>query len=127
MKLHVGCGSKIFPGWTNLDIDDLPGIDIIDDARKLSKIPDESWEIIYACHILEHLGRHEVEDVLKVWNTKLLKNGIIVREMEEYKIKNSLRLSIGNSSENKYLVKVVTNIFKNLDILSQLQFTRILL
>ena len=44
---------------------------------------------------------------------KLLKNGIIVREMEEYKIKNSLRLSIGNSSENKYLVKVVTNIFKN--------------
>ena len=19
MKLHVGCGSKIFPGWTNLD------------------------------------------------------------------------------------------------------------
>ena len=21
MKLHVGCGEKIFPGWTNLDID----------------------------------------------------------------------------------------------------------
>ena len=43
----------------------------------------------------------------------ILKNRIIVREMEEYKIKNSLRLSIGNSSENKYLVKVVTKIFKN--------------
>ena len=39
MKLHVGCGEKIFSGWTNLDIDDLPGVDIIDDARKLSKIP----------------------------------------------------------------------------------------
>ena len=49
----------------------------------------------------------------KLFMSKLLKNGIIVREMEEYKIKNSLRLSIGNSSENKYLVKVVTNIFKN--------------
>ena len=49
----------------------------------------------------------------KLFMNKLLKNGIIVREMEEYKIKNSLRLSIGNSSENKYLVKVVTNIFKN--------------
>ena len=45
MKLHVGCGEKIFSGWTNLDIDDLPGVDIIDDARKLSKIPDESCEI----------------------------------------------------------------------------------
>ena len=43
----------------------------------------------------------------------VLKNGIIVREMEEYKIKNSLRLSIGNSSENKYLLKVVKKIFKN--------------
>ena len=77
MKLHVGCGEKIFPSWTNLDIDDLPGIDIIDDARTLSKIPDESCEIIYACHIFEHLGRHEVENVLKVWNTKLVKNGIL--------------------------------------------------
>ncbi len=45
--------------------------------------------------------------------SKLLNNGIIVRGMEEYKIKNSLRLSIGNSSENKYLVKVVKKIFKN--------------
>ena len=77
MKLHVGCGEKIFPGWTNLDIDNLPHVDIIDDARTLSKIPDESCEIIYACHIFEHLGRHEVENVLKICNKKLIKNGIL--------------------------------------------------
>ena len=77
MKLHVGCGSKIFPGWTNLDIDDLPNVDIIDDARTLSKVLDGSCEIIYACHIFEHLGRHEVENVLQVWNKKLVKNGIL--------------------------------------------------
>ena len=45
--------------------------------------------------------------------SKLLKNRIIVRGMKEYKIKNSLRLSIGNSSENKYLVKIIKKIFKN--------------
>ena len=44
---------------------------------------------------------------------KLLKNRIIIRGMKEYKIKNCLRLSIGNSSENKYLLKVVKKIFKN--------------
>ena len=49
----------------------------------------------------------------KVFMSKLLKNKIIVRGMEEYKIKNSLRLSIGNSSENKYLVKIIKKIFKN--------------
>ena len=62
---------------SNLDIDNLPGVDINDDARMLSKIPDESCDIIYACHILEHLGRHEIENVLKTWNKKLKKNGII--------------------------------------------------
>ena len=41
MKLHIGCGDVIIPGWTNLDIDNLPGVDINDDARTLSKISDE--------------------------------------------------------------------------------------
>ena len=49
----------------------------------------------------------------KLFMSKLLKNRIIVRGMKEYKIKNSLRLSIGNSSENKYLIKIVKKIFKN--------------
>ena len=49
----------------------------------------------------------------KFFMKKLLNNRIIVRSMEEYKIKNCLRLSIGNSSENKYLLKVVKKIFKN--------------
>ncbi len=44
---------------------------------------------------------------------KLLENRIIVRSMSEYNIKNCIRLSIGNSSENKYLLKVVKKIFKN--------------
>ena len=49
----------------------------------------------------------------KFFMKKLLMNRIIVRSMEEYKIKNCIRLSIGNSLENKYLLKVVNKIFKN--------------
>ena len=33
MKLHVGCGDVILPGWTNLDIEQLPGVDIKDVIR----------------------------------------------------------------------------------------------
>ena len=84
MKLHIGCGDVIIPGWTNLDIDNLPGVDINDDARTLSKIPDESCDIIYACHILEHLGRHEVENVLKTWNKKLKKNGMVRLAVQDF-------------------------------------------
>ena len=49
----------------------------------------------------------------KAFMKRLIDNRIIVRSMEEYKIKNCLRLSIGNSEENKYLLKVVKKIFKN--------------
>ena len=49
----------------------------------------------------------------KFFMKKLLSYRIIVRSMEEYKIKNCLRLSIGNSSENKYLLKVIKKILKN--------------
>jgi predicted SAM-dependent methyltransferase len=77
MKLHLGCGNVLLPGWTNVDIDDIPGIDIKDDVTKLDKIKDNSCEIIYASHVLEHFGRNEFESILKLWNKKLKLNGIL--------------------------------------------------
>ena len=77
MKLHLGCGNVLLPGWTNVDLDDIPGIDIKDDVTKLDKIEDNSCEVIYASHVLEHFGRNEFESILKLWNKKLKLGGII--------------------------------------------------
>ncbi len=77
MKLHVGCGNVILPGGINVDIDNIPGVDIQDDVRTLAKIKDDSCDIIYASHVLEHFGRKEFESILKVWNKKLKINGIL--------------------------------------------------
>ena len=44
---------------------------------------------------------------------KLQKKGLILRETKTYKIKNCLRLTIGNNRENKFFLKSVKNIFKN--------------
>ena len=44
---------------------------------------------------------------------KLEASGIILREMNSYGIKNCLRLTIGNSRENKLLLNKLNNIFKN--------------
>ena len=41
---------------------------------------------------------------------KLAKSGILVRKMEVYKIKNSLRITIGNNSENKKFIKIIRRI-----------------
>ena len=44
---------------------------------------------------------------------KLEKNGIILREMKTYGIDNHLRLTIGNTTENKLFLNTVKKIFKN--------------
>ena len=41
---------------------------------------------------------------------KLAKFGILVRKMDVYKIDNSLRITIGNNSENKKFIKVIRKI-----------------
>ena len=42
---------------------------------------------------------------------KLANSGILVRQMEVYSIKNSLRVTIGNSRENKKFISVLRKIF----------------
>tara|TARA_B100000131_G_scaffold113371_1_gene110512 strand:- start:25 stop:1107 length:1083 start_codon:yes stop_codon:yes gene_type:complete len=44
---------------------------------------------------------------------KLENKGIVLREMKSYKIKNALRLTIGNNTENKFFLKSIDRIFKN--------------
>ena len=44
---------------------------------------------------------------------KLLKKGLILREMKTYNIKNCLRLTIGNKKENIFFLREIDRIFKN--------------
>ncbi len=77
MKLHIGCGKTIIDNWVNLDIQQLSGVNIIDDVRTLRKIKDDSCDIIYACHVLEHISRNNIEKVLQTWYNKIKPGGIV--------------------------------------------------
>lgn len=55
-KLNLGCGTDIKEGWVNLDIADLPGVDVIHDVNELPlPFTDEEFDHILAQDILEHL------------------------------------------------------------------------
>lgn len=79
-KLHLGCGAKELPGYVHVDIKEHPHVehraDITDDLTHL--FPAGSVTEIYACHVLEHIGRQDVVTTLLNWR-KLLSVGGTLR------------------------------------------------
>ena len=76
MKLHIGSGRKKLDGWTSVDVRRNVGADIVADARNIN-LPAKSVEMIYACHVLEHFKKAEVEHVLKHWVRLLRPGGLL--------------------------------------------------
>lgn len=75
MKLHIGCGERNLAGYKHYDIRKIDEhIDYVGKAEDLSQFEDGTLDEIYACHLLEHFGRWEIDNVLKEWN-RVLKAG----------------------------------------------------
>jgi len=70
LKVHLGCGRDIRPGWINIEMfaggqkppDPEDGAVVDYDLRQGLPLPDGSCEVIYSSHFFEHLEyRHGVE------------------------------------------------------------------
>jgi predicted SAM-dependent methyltransferase len=55
LRLHLG-GWETKPGWTIVNVEDKPGVDVIGSCSDLSMFEDGSVAEIYASHVYEHLG-----------------------------------------------------------------------
>lgn len=77
LKLHVGCGRKHIPGMIHVDIEDYPHVDMRCDVRNLNFAKDNTINLIYACHVLEHFGRYEYKNVLREWYRVLKPGGLL--------------------------------------------------
>jgi SAM-dependent methyltransferase len=77
MKLHLGCNRRDFGSeWIHIDGGDFPHLH----SHDITNIPfvDNTFDIIYASHVLEYFDRDEVIEVLKEWR-RVLKHGGILR------------------------------------------------
>jgi predicted SAM-dependent methyltransferase len=75
--LHIGCGSVILPSpFENLDTRELPGVDHIGDAYPLA-FKDNTFDLVYSSHVLEHFRRDETQAVINEWVRVLKPDGII--------------------------------------------------
>lgn len=76
-KLHLGCGAKYIPGFFHIDVGSFEHLDVRGAVNNLEFIRDNTVELIYAAHVLEHFGRHEVRGVLSEWYRVLAPHGVL--------------------------------------------------
>jgi len=111
MKLHLGCGTKKLPGYTNIDIENNTDPDVVLDIKNIYPTYKNVNEI-YACHVLEHFGRNEYKEVLNNWYQALARGGVLrisvpdfYQVCQEYTANKNLTMLLGflnGGQKNKY-------------------------
>jgi predicted SAM-dependent methyltransferase len=79
VRLNLGCGTKLWPGYVNVDLPG-SGAEVEADFRKLP-FPDNHADEIHAIHVFEHLYRHEITTTLLEWKRVLKPEGRIFLEL----------------------------------------------
>lgn len=83
IKLNLGCGDKILPGYVNVDVAEARAgkrPDVLCDLRALKPFETDSVDEVLAVHVVEHFWRWEVADVLREWVRVLRPGGHMVLE-----------------------------------------------
>ena len=76
--LNLGCGESSSAEFINIDVEPYPNIHHIQDITDLSNFADNSVDMIYASHVLEHIPREKLSTTLKEWR-RVLKIGGTLR------------------------------------------------
>jgi len=77
VKINVGCGEKPLPDYINIDVRDIPGVDVVADARRLP-FDDGSLAEIASFHLVEHFRKHHLKTVvLPYWHRLLARDGCL--------------------------------------------------
>ena len=84
IRLNLGCGNKIMPGYINCDLESNWSTikpDVVCDVTKPLPFPDNHADEILAVHVVEHIHLWEVPKMLEDWMRVLKPGGAIDLEM----------------------------------------------
>jgi len=77
--VHIGCGKKNSPEFINVDARPFAHVHIVtDDITSLPDFSDSTVDLVYMCHILEHIKRKDLKGVLSEMK-RVLKDGGVLR------------------------------------------------
>lgn len=75
--LNLGCGYRYYPSWTNINFVSTGEGVIAHDLQQGIPFPDESFDLVYHSHVLEHLPKAEAEPFIKECSRVLRPQGVL--------------------------------------------------
>jgi SAM-dependent methyltransferase len=97
INLHLGCGDVNDPRFINIDGQAAPHIHYVRQIDNLSPFQDNSVNLVYACHCLEHFPHGKISAVLAEWFRVLSPDGILRLSVPDF----DLLINIYQDNQNQ--------------------------
>lgn len=111
--LNLGCGSRISPGWTNVDFFSSRPEVLSHDLRKGIPFPENSFDLVYHSHVLEHFEKKQAAVFLQEC-FRVCKRGAVLRvavpDLEQIarlyleKLQDALKGSPGAADDYRWMM-----------------------
>lgn len=75
--VHIGCGELNDSRYINIDARSMPHVHYVTQSLELNQFSPGSVDLIYACHVLEHLSHRNIFSILSNWFSCLKPGGIL--------------------------------------------------
>jgi predicted SAM-dependent methyltransferase len=83
LLIHIGSGPLVDPRFVNIDIQPYPSVHILGDGARLD-FPDNSIDLIYASHTIEHFSHREIQSILSEWHRVLKPGGRLFLSVPDF-------------------------------------------
>ena len=86
VRLHIGCGSKLFDDYLNVDGEYLAGTAgvIIHDITQPFPLEENCVDEILSVHVIEHIMRNRVQEMIVEWHRILKPGGFVAVEWPDF-------------------------------------------
>ncbi len=74
-RLNLGCGHLPMDGYVNVDMRELPGVDVVAPVDSLP-FDDGTVAEVFSAHVLEHFPEEQLKRLLPYWYAKLRPGGV---------------------------------------------------
>jgi predicted SAM-dependent methyltransferase len=124
IRLHLGCGPNVFPGYINVEGDyianskgEIPEGVVIHNITETYPLPDDSVDEILSVHVIEHIIPTDIPNMFAEWRRILKTSGFVAVEWPDllklcqYVVNNPDSLW---SDNKKVLKQSVAGIFGNI-------------